>query len=183
MGACINHLFSILWDKRSVINGSLSQIINFLLSMQWLSFTIISRLNAEIEEINSTLQKIGCEDTEIGGMTCGSGKLLSHPKRFTIFKHLFHLNIQKIPYSAKLYSTNLYHIKIWPFIYHSGSVWKYNEEQCRREGASQTGSHIGRNLFEASNFLHKDKTTRSSQKGRFEKKKKRSFIVYAFEYD
>jgi Cytochrome B561, N terminal len=33
---------------------------------KWLSFTIVSRLNTEIDELSAVLQKIGCEDTQIG---------------------------------------------------------------------------------------------------------------------
>ncbi|GFR77922.1 transmembrane protein 209-like [Elysia marginata] len=47
---------------------------------KWLSFTIISRLNAEVEEINATLQKIGCEDTEIGEVGVSTLKQLALTK-------------------------------------------------------------------------------------------------------
>lgn len=47
---------------------------------KWLSFTIVSRLNAEIEEVNTGLQKIGCDDTQIGDVGVTTLKQLALTK-------------------------------------------------------------------------------------------------------
>ncbi|RUS82653.1 hypothetical protein EGW08_009556, partial [Elysia chlorotica] len=66
------------WIKYGVTEDELYKWTEKL--RKWLSFTIISRLNEEIEEINSTLQKIGCEDTEIGEVGVSTLKQLALTK-------------------------------------------------------------------------------------------------------
>ncbi|GFO15472.1 transmembrane protein 209-like [Plakobranchus ocellatus] len=66
------------WIKYGVSEDELYKWMEKL--RKWLSFTIISRLNAEIEEVNSTLQKIGCEDTQIGEVGVSTLKQLALTK-------------------------------------------------------------------------------------------------------
>uniref|UniRef100_A0A2C9LDM6 Transmembrane protein 209 n=1 Tax=Biomphalaria glabrata TaxID=6526 RepID=A0A2C9LDM6_BIOGL len=47
---------------------------------KWISFTIVTRLNTEIDEINAALQKIGCEDSLIGEVGVATLKQLALTK-------------------------------------------------------------------------------------------------------
>ncbi|KAH9508145.1 hypothetical protein Btru_054848 [Bulinus truncatus] len=53
-----------VWKRYGVTEDDLYTWIEKL--RKWLSFTIVSRLNTEIDEVNTALQKIGCEDSLIG---------------------------------------------------------------------------------------------------------------------
>ncbi|CAG5115535.1 unnamed protein product, partial [Candidula unifasciata] len=53
-----------VWNKYDVSESDLCVWIEKL--RKWISFTIVSRLNAEIDEVNASLRKIGCEDTQVG---------------------------------------------------------------------------------------------------------------------
>ncbi|CAL1535157.1 unnamed protein product [Lymnaea stagnalis] len=67
-----------VWKKYGVTEDDLYIWIEKL--RKWLSFTIVSRLNAEIEDVNTALQKIGCEDTQIGDVGVTTLKQLALTK-------------------------------------------------------------------------------------------------------
>ncbi|BFZ10378.1 hypothetical protein BsWGS_13417 [Bradybaena similaris] len=67
-----------VWNKYSVSESDLSVWIEKL--RKWLSFTIVSRLNTEIDEVNAALRKIGCDDTQVGEVGVSTLKQLALTK-------------------------------------------------------------------------------------------------------